>query len=80
MRLGVFTRDKILFFRQFRQTGKSPNEAAAQSSVSAIAAGVNHSLALKADGTTIAWGWNGFGQCNVPNRSNVSTLFLLLGN
>jgi alpha-tubulin suppressor-like RCC1 family protein len=48
--------------------------------VAGAAAGGFHSLALKADGTTVAWGWNDFGQCNVPNRNNVSTLFLLLGN
>ena len=31
-----------------------------------IAAGMAHNLALKADGTVIAWGYNYFGQCNVP--------------
>ena len=32
----------------------------------AIAAGYDHSLALKADGTVVAWGRNQNGQCNVP--------------
>ena len=27
-----------------------------------------HSLALKANGTVVAWGANGFGQCNVPTN------------
>jgi len=34
--------------------------------VSAIAAGVNHSLALKKDGTVVAWGNNDYGQSTVP--------------
>ena len=34
--------------------------------VASIAAGENHSLALKADGTVVAWGWNGFNQLEVP--------------
>ena len=32
----------------------------------AIAAGSSHSLALRADGTVAAWGYNGSGQTNVP--------------
>ena len=32
----------------------------------AIACGGNHSLALKTDGTVVAWGKNDRGQCNVP--------------
>lgn len=34
--------------------------------VVAIAAGKNHMLALKNDGTVVAWGLNTFGECNVP--------------
>ena len=34
--------------------------------VVAIAAGVDHSLALKSDGTMVAWGFNGSGQATVP--------------
>ena len=38
----------------------------------AIAAGEYHSLALKADGTVVAWGDNGYGQTTVPSGlSNV---------
>jgi len=31
-----------------------------------IAGGYAHSLALKADGTVVAWGWNDYGQTIVP--------------
>jgi len=38
----------------------------------AVAAGNTHNLALKSDGTVVAWGDNGFGQTNVPSGlSNV---------
>jgi alpha-tubulin suppressor-like RCC1 family protein len=33
----------------------------------AIAAGGNHCLALKSDGSIVCWGMNMFGQCNVPS-------------
>ena len=35
--------------------------------VVSIAAGGSHDLALKSDGTVVAWGDNGCGQCNIPN-------------
>jgi uncharacterized delta-60 repeat protein len=38
--------------------------------VTAIAAGYMHSLALRADGTVIAWGYNYYGQTNVPAGLN----------
>ena len=34
--------------------------------MAAIAAGGDHNLALKSDGTVVAWGWNAFGQAAVP--------------
>jgi alpha-tubulin suppressor-like RCC1 family protein len=38
----------------------------------AISAGRNHNLALKSDGTVVAWGDNGHGQSDVPaNLTNV---------
>ena len=38
----------------------------------AIAGGGYHSLALKSDGTVAAWGWNAYGQTNIPaDLSNV---------
>ena len=39
-------------------------------SVTAIAAGGWHSLALKADGSIVGWGDNGFGQIDVPGATN----------
>ncbi len=36
------------------------------SNVIAVAAGANHSLALRSDGTLAAWGTNTYGQCTVP--------------
>ncbi|MFA6546133.1 MAG: cohesin domain-containing protein, partial [Limisphaerales bacterium] len=40
------------------------------SNVMAIAAGANHSLALKSDGTVVAWGDNSVGQSTVPPGLN----------
>lgn len=43
--------------------------------VPAIAAGLYHSLALKSDGTVVAWGRNLEGQTNVPpNLNGVTTI------
>ena len=40
--------------------------------MAAVAAGAYHSLALKGDGTVVAWGYNNAGQTNVPGGlSNV---------
>jgi alpha-tubulin suppressor-like RCC1 family protein len=42
------------------------------SNVVAIAAGGYHNLALRADGTVIAWGYNAYGQTNIPlNGTNI---------
>jgi alpha-tubulin suppressor-like RCC1 family protein len=38
-----------------------------------VAGGGGHSLALKNDGTGIAWGWNYYGQATVPtNLTNLA--------
>ncbi|MDY0150656.1 MAG: FlgD immunoglobulin-like domain containing protein [Candidatus Cloacimonas sp.] len=36
----------------------------------AIAGGGWHSVALKSDGSLVAWGWNDYGQCNVPTGND----------
>ena len=48
---------------------------AAQSGVSAIAAGGDHGIALKG-GEVLAWGYNGEGQCTIPvaAQSGVSAI------
>lgn len=49
-----------------------PEVVAGLSNVVAVAAGGAHSVALKADGTVVAWGGNHHGQLNVPpGLSNV---------
>jgi hypothetical protein len=35
----------------------------------AVAGGWYHSLGLKSDGSIVAWGYNDYGQCNVPAPS-----------
>jgi alpha-tubulin suppressor-like RCC1 family protein len=42
------------------------NVPASLSDVTAVAAGWNHSLALRSDGTVVAWGKDDYGQTNVP--------------
>ena len=43
--------------------------------VTAITAGFEHTLALKDDGTVVAWGDNEHGQCDVPiNLTNVTAI------
>ena len=37
-----------------------------ETNVKAIAAGLRHTVALKEDGTVVAWGDNSYGQCNIP--------------
>ena len=41
---------------------------AALTDVIAIAAGSHHNLALRSDGTVVAWGENSHGQLDVPDR------------
>src|ERR1022692_4714878 len=41
--------------------------APSSTNVVAVASGMNHCLALNADGTAVGWGWNYFGQTNVPD-------------
>ena len=48
---------------------RSPIRAAANSDVQAIAGGYYHTVALKKDGSVLAWGFNGYGQCLGTNTS-----------
>ncbi|HRI11573.1 MAG TPA: hypothetical protein PLX89_01100 [Verrucomicrobiota bacterium] len=47
-------------------SGQTKVPVAAQSGVTAIAAGGYHTVALKSDGTVVAWGLNEYGQTTVP--------------
>jgi len=60
--------------------------AAARSGVTAIAAGTFHSLALKKDGSVVAWGCVGppdaiihFGQCRVPASARSGVIAIAAG-
>ena len=44
-----------------------PPQSAAGGKILSIAAGSDHSLALKADGTVVVWGRNNHGQLNMPS-------------
>ena len=49
-----------------------PAKIAGLTGVIAVAAGTNHSLALKSDGTVWAWGWNSSGQLGDGSGTNQS--------
>jgi len=40
------------------------------SNVVAVSAGQTHCMALKSNGDVVAWGWNGYGETNVPGNLN----------
>jgi len=40
----------------------------------AIAAGKRHCLALKSDGSLVAWGYNTYGECNVPDGTDYTAI------
>lgn len=46
--------------------GPGPGISALTSGAAKVAAGDDHSLALRSDGTVVAWGVNNLGQCEVP--------------
>lgn len=50
----------------YNSSGQTNVPVAAQSGVTAIAAGAGHTVALKNDGSVVAWGFNEYGQATVP--------------
>ncbi len=47
----------------------NPIVVAGTATVTSVAAGFDHSLALKSNGQVLAWGWNGYGQLGQPTST-----------
>ena len=58
--------DTITIWGNFNYSPTVTNVPASATNIIALAAGDTHCLALKADGTVVAWGSNNVGQTNVP--------------
>ncbi len=52
----------------YNNYGQCTVPVSATSGVSAVAAGLYHTIALKG-GTVLAWGWNTYGQCTIPSSA-----------
>ncbi|NIP95250.1 MAG: hypothetical protein GWO24_18110, partial [Akkermansiaceae bacterium] len=59
--------------------GETRVPLAARSGVVAIAAGWSYSMALKNDGSVVAWGANGFGQATVPVEARRGVVAIAAG-
>lgn len=59
--------------------GQTTVPVAAQSGVTAIAAGGNHTVALKDDGMVMVWGSNEFGQTTVPVAAQSGVMAIAAG-
>jgi alpha-tubulin suppressor-like RCC1 family protein len=75
---GVITIGTLVLSGDF---GQCTVPAAAASGVTAIAAGYFHSLALKQDGSVLAWGCDGSdnGQCTVPAEASTGVTAIAAG-
>lgn len=56
------------------ETVSTPPASLEGKTVTAVAAGADHSLVLTSDGTVTAWGENGFGQVTLPDSLNGQTV------
>ena len=59
--------------------GQTNVPVAAQSGVTAIASGSSHTLALKSDGSVVAWGGTGIGQLTVPAAAQSGVIAIAAG-
>jgi alpha-tubulin suppressor-like RCC1 family protein len=65
--VGVDSASKTLYLSASNTSNDTATTLTISSGVTAIAAGYYHSLALKSDGTVVAWGRGTEGQTTVPN-------------
>jgi hypothetical protein len=64
--LGLQYDDSVFFWGYIDQRPIFVSPPGSLNNIDAISAGYNHALVLKKDGTVVAWGNNGEGQCDVP--------------
>lgn len=64
----------------FNGYGQTMIPVAAQSGVTAIAAGLYHTVALRIDGAVVAWGDNFYGQSTVPAAAQTGVVAIGAGD
>ena len=64
----------IIFFLLITLTACSRSNDSPSTVVTAISAGYSHTVALKNDGTVLAWGYNGYGQLGYVTTSTYSNI------
>jgi hypothetical protein len=75
----ISTNSPRIFTAPINNYGQTTVPVAAQSGVAAIAAGVNQSVALKTNGSVIAWGDNFSGQTTVPVAAKSGVVAIAVG-